>query len=398
MLSVMMRCHVAKTLSLVGIIGCVALAASCGQPAARHGWFWKRVSVNSHALFQGGEPDVIWYNGCTRKVELYELNTVPSSLHYPPNFENQTMWSWNGSRWKAVRLSIELNPPADGQFAWNSVGCTALYVDLDAQSHGGVPVRSRPGQTFMPTWSWNGKSWSIVSVTSPDMLGDIPMVYDPATRTTLLYGYILHPPREVGEWPVPKGNSDQVISQLARIESSLAHDGFPRPTIDATASTWTFNGHSWAEGHTGNGTPKLASWPSVTYDPSTRSVVVFGATYHPRGYRISHRGKVSYQTWLWNGSWKMARPYTVPHVDTGFVAMAYDPLLKGVVLYDTQSHAIWLWTGTNWERLRTVNSAYPRTRMKPLMVFDNATGQLVLAGGSGFSYTYRGSTWALARR
>jgi len=106
----------------------------------------------------------------------------------------------------------------------------------------------------------------------------------------------------------------------------------------------------------------------------------------------------SSQTWLWDGNnWKQAHPRVSPPALFGH-AMAYDPLLRKVVLFGGygpygEANDTWTWDGTNWAQVNTAPSPSPRTGHA--MTFDAAHGQVVLFGGfvSQPAATWFADTW-----
>lgn len=395
-------------LLLIGSFAVVTMMAACGhsvsQNTSGHGLGWDKVSATSgpSPLVIHSLPDALWYNSCTHRVEWYAAEG-PATRFNPPHkyHKNDTLWFWNGHQWLSSKTSPTYRPgggAGDFVIAWNSNNCTAIETNTALYD---LSAQSRPGQVLNPTWSWNGKRWRVASVTSP--VGEAPfgvkMVYDSASRAFLLWG-----PEGVSsqkQWPVPTGNSDQVSNRINEMQSMqlylnessadcLLHPRSPCSTTHRivgiahhTVNTWMFNGSAWTEEHHSE-TPPLLRFELAVYDPATYNVIMFGG--------LTGTYNQVHETWLWNGvTWTMTRPATIPQVNTEYSAMAYDPLLKGVVLYDTQSHTTWLWTGTNWEKLITTNKAFPQVLERPSMVFDPATEQLILTGGLGNPNT----TWVL---
>lgn len=383
-----MNTLVARIRPIIVIFVVASIAVACGTPVHQstpsHGLHWELVSRTPGKDISVTFPSYGWlsYNRCTRKVESYVSLYSGSIFSYPSKDSYKTLWYWNGSRWLSLKVSVTLNP-GSGEYAWDSNSCKAVALD-ESSFPDYLNAKSHPGQVLNPTWMWDGSSWRLVDAISPAIstLG-IMMVYDPATNNIVLNGQSYDPNN--GTWSVPKGSNYQVLQKEMQLES-VEHSYHP-PSFSTTSSTWTFNGATWVDEHPVN-SPPLIAHRLTTYDPATSTVVVFGGWTYPISYLTpSKKLELVYNTWLWNGvSWTMAHPDTVPHIDTYFSAMAYDPLLHGVVLYDTRSHQIWLWSGNNWQKLRIVGSTYPPVRTQPSMVFDRATGQFILAGGVGYTY------------
>ena len=412
-----MKRAVPSALSVMGLLLLATLVAACGHTptgnSSGHGLRWESfygASNTPSTFITGIVSGNLWYNNCTRKVEMYY------PVYHPLKHDNDILWFWNGSQWRSIKTVLTFTPSQiDGQyFAWDSNDCRIIM--LDSPFTDSLAAADLPGQVLSPTWMFNGKSWNIATPASPGIAMGIVMVYDPSTRTIVLNGKMYYPAKQSGTWPVPKGNARQVVQQINRMGLESIKRPYHPLSFSTTTNTWIFNGRTWIEEHLDNGPPVVNGFSAVydeghlaVYDPATRTVVLFGGGTNPMlvnaqstrkpGAPLFVESKPVYDTWLWNGvTWTKADVKDNPQVDTTYSAMAYDPLLKGVVLYDTQSRTTWLWTGNDWERLRTTNTMSPKARVYPLMVFDVSTGQLILVGGDPQgSHPHRfHHTWVLA--
>ncbi len=420
-----MRTLLPRVRLVIAVFIVASVAMACGTPAHRSASIrvlhWEVISSTSAvtpwivADMDSRDGRLTWYDNCTRRVERYfNLDPLgnPSNFSYPSKYNDETLWFWNGSKWQPLKTSIKLNPnislgiyPA----TWNSSECKIILTSSDiSTSFWLLSAALHPGEVLNPTWVFNGESWDIVSPMSPQI--DSPpggysvysvMIYYPPTHSVLYVGFQYSTNRT---FPVPKGNSDQVLHQLLRDESNV-YQTTHLTGFDESDSTWEFVNDTWVKQYRSATLPRIANRLAV-YDPSTQSIVLFGGqTVTLSAGQISPPQPV-YDTWLWNGTtWTQPHSLNVPHVNTSYSAMAYDPLLKGVVLYDTQSRVTWLWTGTNWKSLATTNMVYPPLMSTPSMVFDQATNQLLLTGGNELRLTKRNqsilirrasSTWVLA--
>jgi galactose oxidase-like protein len=142
--------------------------------------------------------------------------------------------------------------------------------------------------------------------------------------------------------------------------------------------------------------PQGRVWASWAYDPPHRDVVLFGGD---QAYQDSGPDIVLGKTWTWNGTtWTLRHPAASPSPRTG-AAMVYDqasgqlllfggsrrPFSGGGYLGDT-----WVWKGNTWAQLHPLRS--PAARHNASLAYDSARHQVILFGG--FNGQYLNDTWA----
>ena len=137
--------------------------------------------------------------------------------------------------------------------------------------------------------------------------------------------------------------------------------------------------------------PSARSGHSMVYDSTNDRVILFG------GY--TENGKVG-DTWIFdtlNGTWteiQVSGP--VPRYES---AMAYDPVLKKVVLYGGQDgyQDTWLFDTASSKWMRTAETGAPSGRTGHAMTFDGTENKVVLYGGKDrhqtFTYDNSTATW-----
>jgi hypothetical protein len=91
------------------------------------------------------------------------------------------------------------------------------------------------------------------------------------------------------------------------------------------ATTWTWNGTTWTEQHPAT-SPPARELPYMAYDAATSTVVLFGGAVAPRQCPVG-------DTWTWNGTtWTEQAPAHHPSARSGG-AMVYDAATGNVVLF-----------------------------------------------------------------
>jgi hypothetical protein len=146
--------------------------------------------------------------------------------------------------------------------------------------------------SFSDTWTWNGvikTSAELHPISHPSARTINQLVYDPATSTVVLFG--------------------GVTTNLTPLND-----------------TWTWNGISWSR-HFPASSPAPRNGPSLAYDAGLSTVVLFGGAV---GTCCSDSMN---DTWTWNGvNWTEIYPATLPPARNA-PAMDYDPLRKVVLMF-----------------------------------------------------------------
>lgn len=232
-----------------------------------------------------------------------------------------------------------------------------------------------------------------VAVPSFDEWGlDASMAYDADTHQVLVYGGraftdVCGCDGTGGTWVwdgvdmhqvVPPGQGtlysrlvyDAATHQLLHIAGAEADD----QTAVGAPSVWTGSGwQTLAPAHE----PPATMVPAAAYDAKTSQLVLFG------GMSAVSPSNVG-QTWSWTGTdWKRLSPVTSPP-DRMLAAMAYDDATGQLVLYGGTYGAFglsdtWTWNGKTWKQLTPAHSPGPLVRAT--MTYDPALHGLVLFGG-----------------
>ncbi len=206
-----------------------------GNDASLATWSWsgsdwqRLVTKTEPAASQSG---MMTWDAASRQLIYFGGETWNSS------FSNQT-WSWTGNSWLQLRPAT--SPP-------HEVGGAMSY---DPSSHvvvlfwGPPTPPARSAKASDATWQWNGKTWDLLHpARSPGPRTTTALAYYPDLGGLLLFG---------GESLSPNGD---------------AH---------VLAGTWKWTGSTWV-GLASDPSPPALSGTSIVYDPSDRSLIMFGGS------------------------------------------------------------------------------------------------------------------------
>jgi hypothetical protein len=197
-----------------------------------------------------------------------------------------------------------------------------------------VPVGT--GTAFGDTWTWDGIDWTqqFPPVSPPARVWS-NMVFDPVTKTVLLFGGT----------NTPGGD-------------------------DSFSDTWTWDGltKTWTE-------LSPASHPSgrtmnpLVYDAANGTVLLFGG--------VTSNLTPLNDTWTWNGiDWNRRLPTASPAPRNG-PSLAYDATLGAAGLFggavgvccSDNLNDTWTWNGANWKEIYPANTL-PTARNAQVMDYD----------------------------
>jgi N-acetylneuraminic acid mutarotase len=187
------------------------------------------------------------------------------------------------------------------------------------------------------------------------------MVYDPAGRTTILFGGV-------------------TISQLAN-------------------DLWAYSSaaNTWTRLKTTGGPPPARTYPSMVYDPATGKAILFGGW----------TGSSTFgDTWTYapaTGRWSKLSIIGSPHARWG-ASMVYDSARRKLILfgglfgsYDGSNRLNDTWeydpAAQAWKNLAPAG-ALPPARGYASMIYDSATGKVILFGGFAGRDGLLADTWA----
>jgi hypothetical protein len=145
----------------------------------------------------------------------------------------------------------------------------------------------------------------------------------------------------------------------------------------AAPRTWEWDGQNWQDV-----TPAVSPSPRVgfamAFDPVMGGVLLYGGA-------LASGPPVTSDTWRWNGSsWTQLNPATVP-TDLVYHDMVTDWRRHRIVMFSGHrvttaiSRATWVWDGQDWSRATNAND--PPTRASACSTYDWLRDRVVMFGG-----------------
>ena len=142
-------------------------------------------------------------------------------------------------------------------------------------------------------------------------------------------------------------------------------------------------------------TPRGREWAAFAYYPPKNELVLFGGR---------RPGMIFGDTWTRTGTtWTLHNPTRSPSARTG-ASMVFDPATKQLLLFGGSattgtgfSNQTWTWNGSNWTQLHPATS--PPGREDQQMAYDAATKTVILFSGfhgTGYwddTWSWNGTTW-----
>jgi hypothetical protein len=241
---------------------------------------------------------------------------------------------------------------------------------------------------------------------SPSARCCMGMAYDPATRSTVLFGGSDSGASYGDTWTWRGGwlQTSPVTSPSPRYFPGMAFDGVNIMLfggIDSAGTvfndTWTWDGTTWTQQF-----PAVSPPPNncmgMVYDAATGTVVLFGGA--------NSAGMLG-DTWTWDGvskTWTEQNPAASPSARSA--PIAYDATTQTVLLFGgngsttaEEFNDTWIWNGTTWTQQFPATA--PPARESASMTYDASIGAAVLFGGYAGTWEnslndtwiWNGNTW-----
>lgn len=312
----------------------------------------------------------------------------------------QQTWKYSSGDWSLISPTTypPTSPPA--RFSANMVydGHDSYLVLAFGLSE---PQKDAP--LLKDVWTFRGSVWaSLTGTPPPPFRSSMAMTYDAKDGFVLLFGG-LGPSGPLGDtWKFVDGVWFQltpVQSPPPRYNASMAYDANPSDQFvvlfggvgqsgQLLNDTWSFVRGEWSA-IPGEIAPSPRSNGAMAYDANSKvdRVILFGG--------LGANLEALDDTWLFqNGSWTNVTP-SAPNATNSpsaryAAAMAYDDATGDdyVVLFGGFSGSqvlgdTWLFTNREqWTAINPNSAAWPAARYAAGLVYDVATGSLVLFGGT----------------
>jgi len=263
------------------------------------------------------------------------------------------------------------------------------------------------GVIYNDTWVFDGASWQQLTIaTPPSARFGSAIAYDRTIKKLVMFG---------GAFGLSRLN-DTWLFDGATLQWTQAHPQHTPPQrVHPMPFTDPIDGHADMFGGQGRqfysrstykwiGTDWILATPSPfvinspypraggisVVDPAHKNVLLFGG--------ISDNW-VTQNTWTWDGKWAQQAPSTQPD-NLYFTTGAFYPTLHKAVVFGGGNGGVdedgtWAWTGGNWTLLAPIAS--PPAREQFSTVWDAASGQLLIFGGTNFTTgEFFSDTWVLS--
>ena len=307
---------------------------STNTPAARAGFGF---------VYDPALGKVVMFGGCVAG-DFFNFSCTPT---------NET-WTYSGGAWMQVHTSTA---PAARVLPAMTYDATDGYVLLFGGGSGFPNYLS-----YGDTWAFNGTAWTQLSPSvHPSASPYARMAYDPALGEVILFD-----------------------------DGETYHGG---PFLNAT---WTFSGGSWTRILNGVG-PSPRAEEYLTYDPASRSVVMFGGNVCSN---VTGSCPNLEDTWSFaNDTWSDLTNSVSPGMRNAG-AFAWDAAANVSVLYGGHLFTVfyndtWEYSHGGWTLVPTRPT--PPAMIGPGFVYDAADREVLLFGGwnSSGGGTYSATLWTV---
>jgi hypothetical protein len=251
-----------------------------------------------------------------------------------------------GTQWKQLHPAVQPSARYGFGLAYDAADHFTLLF-------GGLIVSGNAGATYgnvtNQTWTFTNGTWKhLVLTTLPPARQNPCMAYDPAVHAVVIFGGTGVAPNGNANWlndtwsfaggawthlrpghspPLLVNNNQPICAYNPRVSGVLMWSGSDSISTWANG-TWKFANGTWTMLHPPS-FPNLmdpGGESAMANDPQLNSMVMFGALNASSGGPID-------PTWTFaHGTWTLLKPHYSP-INRGDVTLAYDPTLRGVVVF-----------------------------------------------------------------
>lgn len=254
-------------------------------------------------------------------------------------------------------------------------------------------------QSYSDLWSWDGRTWTLLSEAGPAPRNSGVLVYDARRKRTVLFGGRTRQGNEIvmlkdtWEWDGTRWHLVNNDGPLPRLHAAAAFDrkrgvvvlfgplfgarNMPRPL---PSETWTWDGRRWTKIETGAPTDCIPL--GMVFDETQQTILLIVTKL---GDEAAGKPWGATELWEWTGTgWRQNRtpiPSLIPNQSNAVSAGA-----RGGVLVFEASNAegmtgtTWRWDGKTWQAL---NQAAPvAQRGGHVLAYDRARQRVVMFGGT----------------
>jgi hypothetical protein len=320
-------------------------------------------------------------------------------------------WAWEGGVWR------QQNTLASPEGEIPSITAHVLAYDPATSqlvAFGGNAEQEFSDQTWIFTVPTSGTAWSKPDLSSPpSSRTDDSIAYDPALGRLVMFGGLSPGGQALNDTLVWDGSGWSPYTAAnpppGRYGASLAYDSASGQLVlyggsDAAGNvlgdTWVLAGGTWTQVATSGPSPR--TYAAMSFDPSEGKLVLFGG--------LQTGGAAVGDTWVWDGSaWSapgvMNPPQAAPSPRYK-AALSFDPATGQMLLFggsttNSTLNDTWRLRAGHWSQLTASGGPSPDQADTPVMDFDAATGQMVLASCCGGQppwtegeWTWDGTGWS----
>jgi Galactose oxidase, central domain len=252
------------------------------------------------------------------------------------------------------------------------------------------------------TWRWNGTAWiRCVTSAAPSPTDGIAMATDLVRQRTVLFAGG-SPNGETWEWDgrdwlhlQPAVSPPGTVLTFA-MAFDLWHGRCVLYDVGAGNDTWLWDGTAWTMVPTPH-SPGARYGFQLAFDPGRGRTVLFGGDDGSRSHNCFS------DTWEFDGQdWTQITTPQSPSARNEYT-MVYDPATGSILLQGGRNGAAlfndtWSYDGVTWTNVTP--ALQPPLQVEPQMAFDNGSGHVVLftandtgAGAVPETWAWDGSTW-----